>query len=252
MYFLKIIIYSLFLTSESLNFNLTRRKITGVSIGSVFGKKMSNEPDFYPIDNRDTNSNKYNILMDEEETETTETTETTENTNDETHILKMKNNIIRFYGPVNTMSCLRLQYILNEIEDKEEIDIVHLHIQSNGGELLPSFFVSDYIKTMKTPVYTYIDSYAASAATILSIAGKKRFMSEHSIILIHQLSTQISGNFNKLNVEVRNLDTIMSLAKNIYLQNSKMDSETLDNLLATDLWLNSTTALNLGLIDEII
>lgn len=227
-------------SAKSLNFNLSRRKITGVSVASVFGNKLFEINENDDVKNE---ANKLDIWMDDVEIDEQEPNKS---------IIKLNDNIIRFYGPITRISCLRLQYMLNELEDSKEIKTIHLHIQSTGGELMSAFFVSDYIKCMKTPVYTYVDSFAASAATILTIVGKKRFMSEHSLILIHQLSTEISGKYNELNIELENLDTIMGLAKDIYLKNSKLNPEALDELLATNLWLNSTIALKLGIIDETI
>tara|TARA_Y100000389_G_scaffold112868_2_gene110005 strand:+ start:4276 stop:4932 length:657 start_codon:yes stop_codon:yes gene_type:complete len=170
-------------------------------------------------------------------------------------LIKLDMNNILFYGPITRNSCFQLQCYLREFEKKRKMldyNEVKLHIQSQGGELLPAFYVSDYIKKMRMPVHTYIDSYAASAATLISVAGKRRYMSEHSLLLVHQLSSQISGKYDQFNVEVANLNTIMNLAKDIYIKNSNLTNTELDELLSTDLWLNSSVALSMGMIDEII
>ena len=234
----RLVLLSLFVNCISFNFNLTRKGIIRAPLlAHIIAKDMSQYHEFVP-----------NVSI----TNDGESEAENEINLDKTNFIKVKDNVVRFYGPVNKLSCLQLQFVLNEFEDNNNTEIIHLHIQSNGGELVSAFYVSDYIKNMKIPVYTYIDSFAASAATVLSIVGKKRFMSENSLVLIHQLSTQISGSFNQINTEVANLDTIMGLTRNIYLKNSKMDLETLDNLLSTNLWLNSTKALELGIVDKII
>tara|TARA_Y100000389_G_scaffold68803_1_gene65328 strand:- start:1200 stop:1979 length:780 start_codon:yes stop_codon:yes gene_type:complete len=165
-------------------------------------------------------------------------------------------NRIQFYGPITHKSCMQLLILLSEIENnfiEFPYKFVELHIQSTGGELLPTFHIADYIKQMKCPVHTYIDSYAASAATILSVVGTKRYMSEHSLILIHQLSTQIAGKYGQMENELTNLKTIMELAENIYLENSssKLEPDQLKKLLEKDIWLNASLALEYGLVDEI-
>ena len=43
----------------------------------------------------------------------------------------------------------------------------------------------------------------------------------------------------------------MNNLRNIYLENTKLSEEQLDKLLLRDLWLNSTTALEYGLVDKI-
>jgi ATP-dependent protease ClpP protease subunit len=105
---------------------------------------------------------------------------------------------------------------------------------------------------MKTPVYTYIDGFAASAATMISVAGKKRFMTENSIMLVHQLSSATSGKFEEMKDEYNNLLGLMDIIKKIYLSNSKISKENLDNLLKQDLWLDSTKSIQLGFVDKIL
>ena len=129
---------------------------------------------------------------------------------------------------------------------------IKLHLQSHGGELLPSFYVCDFIQNLETPVHIYIDGYVASAASLIAVCGKKRIMTKHSFILIHQLKSKLSGKFNEMEDEIRNLNFFMDNLKNIYLNNSKISPEKLDKLLATDIWISAEECLSLGLIDEII
>jgi ATP-dependent protease ClpP protease subunit len=171
------------------------------------------------------------------------------------------NNNIYFYGGVSESSTLQLKTKLEELDlhlqtiaihYKIEAPPIHLHIQSYGGSLLHTFYIMDVIKTLKTPVYTYIDGFAASAATLMSVCGKRRFMTESSVMLVHQLSSGASGKFEELKNEYSNLVEFMEIIKKTYLNNSNISSQNLDNLLKQDLWLNSAKSLEYGFIDEII
>lgn len=175
--------------------------------------------------------------------------------------VEVKDSSIYFYGPVTSDSCYSLQVALRDL-DKEMQQFamtyktiepsIELHIQSYGGDLLSAFYVGDYIKNLITPVDTFVDSFAASAATVWSVQGRNRYMSENSFILIHQLSTQIAGKVTELSAEMDNINTFMGQLKNVYLENTLMSQETIDSLLAKDLWLNSSQALRYGLVDAII
>ena len=110
----------------------------------------------------------------------------------------------------------------------------------------------DLIKNLETPVYTYIDGFAASAATLISVAGDKRFMTKNSMMLIHQLSSQNSGKFLEIEDDMSNLKTMMALLKKIYLENTNLTEEILTELLRKDLWLTSDICLEYGLVDKII
>jgi ATP-dependent protease ClpP protease subunit len=176
-------------------------------------------------------------------------------------VVQSTNNNIYFYGAVSESSTLQLKTKLEELNTQLQIMAlhyniesppIHLHIQSYGGSLLHTFYIMDIIKTLKTPVYTYIDGFAASAATLMSVCGKRRFMTENSVMLVHQLSSGASGKFEELKNEYSNLVEFMEIIKKTYLNYGNISSQHLDDLLKQDLWLNSAKSLEYGFIDKII
>lgn len=176
-------------------------------------------------------------------------------------VVRSNNNNIYFYGTVSEASTLELKTKLEELNTHlQTIAInynidpppIHLHIQSYGGSLMHTFYVMDVIKNLKTPVYTYIDGFAASAATLMSVCGKRRFMTENSVMLVHQLSGGASGKFEEIKNEYSNMVEFMEIIKKTYLYYGNISSQHLDELLKQDLWLNSRKSLEYGFIDQII
>ena len=179
----------------------------------------------------------------------------------DTTIIQDVNNKIYFYGPVTQRSSFELKKKIEDADTQSQLiaqqyDIqpppIHLHIQSEGGSLFHTFYVIDLIKTIKTPVYTYIDGFAASAATLISVAGNKRFITHNSLMLIHQLSGSESGKFEELKDQYNNLKGLMDIIKKVYLENTKIPKDQLELLLKQDIWLDSVKCLNYGLVDKII
>lgn len=170
-------------------------------------------------------------------------------------------NSLYFYSIIDEQSSLELEKKLIALDNRNQkllkshnIDNgpIHLHIQSLGGSLLHTLYLIDLIKGMKTPVYTYVDGFAASAGTLLSVVGKKRFMSKHSLMLIHQLSGGASGKYSELKDEEQNVDMFMDMIVNTYLEHTKFNEVVLNNILKHDWWLNSEQCLKHGLVDEIL
>ena len=128
---------------------------------------------------------------------------------------------------------------------------INLHIQSEGGSLLHALYVTDVIKNLKTPVHTYIDGFAASAATLISVVGDKRFISKNSLMLIHQLSSMNAGKYDKMEDEMENLDNIMNIVIDLYLRNTNIGRDKLIEILKKDIWLDSKTCMAYGLVDSI-
>jgi ATP-dependent protease ClpP protease subunit len=97
-----------------------------------------------------------------------------------------------------------------------------------------------------------VDGFCASAATFLSVVGEKRFMSRHSYMLIHQLSTNFWGKYSEFEDEKQNLDLMMNTIKNVYSEYTKVPMKKLDEILKHDLLWDAKQCLEYGLIDEII
>ena len=167
---------------------------------------------------------------------------------------------INFYTPVSTESCMVLAAMLKKMDTKaRELEIqydyrfpIKLHMQSLGGELMPSFYICDLIKNIETPVHIYVDGYVASAAASIAVCGDKRFMTRHSSILIHQLKSSSTGKFNEMKEEMSNLNLFMNNLREIFLENTKLTEKELETLLFSDIWLPSDKCIEYGIVDEII
>jgi ATP-dependent Clp protease protease subunit len=167
---------------------------------------------------------------------------------------------LNFYSPVTIESCMALTTYLKQLDVKsKQLQIqygkvfpINLHIQSGGGMLMPTFYVCDVIHNLDTPVHVYIDGFVASAASLIAVSGAKRYMTQHSFMLIHQLQSQSSGRLNEMKDEIANLDFFMKNAKDIYYQNSNITKEVLEKLLLDELWIDAQECLHYDLIDEII
>ena len=88
------------------------------------------------------------------------------------------------------------------MEDKgkpaEERQPIWIYVQSLGGELYSMWMLVDAILLSTTPVYTVNLGMAASAASLIFIAGHKRFMTPNAKVLIHEGSAAFSREANKV------------------------------------------------------
>ena len=101
-------------------------------------------------------------------------------------------------------------------------------------------------------MHSYIEGAAASAATIISVACKKRFIGKYSKMLIHQLSAGTYGKFTELEDDMENNKHLMDTIKDIYKAYTNLPMKKLNEILKHDLWFDSKTCLDYGLVDEIV
>jgi ATP-dependent protease ClpP protease subunit len=110
----------------------------------------------------------------------------------------------------------------------------------------------DHIIKCKIPIYTVVDGICASAATFLTVVGKRRFINPHSFMLIHQLSSGFWGNYSEFRDHQRNLDLLMSTITGVYRKYTKLPETKLKSLMKHDLLLDAKQCLKYGLVDEIL
>jgi ATP-dependent protease ClpP protease subunit len=170
-------------------------------------------------------------------------------------------NRILFYADIATQSALELNRLLREMDIKlQDIKkfsddfspVCHLHLQSNGGEISPAFSIIDTIRTMKTPVHTHVEGLVASAGTLISTVGQKKYMTKYSYMLIHQLRAETYGKYEDLADNMINNSSYMSMMRSYYKEYTKIPVKKLDELLKRELYLTAKECLELGLIDEIL
>jgi ATP-dependent protease ClpP protease subunit len=143
-------------------------------------------------------------------------------------------------------SCMLMQFRYGV----EEVP-VYLHINSFGGSVFDAMTAIDTIIASKIPIYTIIEGATASAGTLMSVVGKKRFITPNAYMLIHQLSSSYWGKMNELEDEFKNLQSIMDRIKNIYKEHAKIPKKELSEILKHDLWWDSEKCIRFGLVDEI-
>lgn len=145
---------------------------------------------------------------------------------------------------------------LEDYEEQFEIKIepkpIMLYITSNGGYVYQVFSAIDTIRGMKVPVHTVCKGFVASAGTLLSLAGKKRYITESSYMLIHELRAGHWGKFTYLSESLENSKQLMEHIKSYYLIRTKMTADELEEQLKKDVSWNAQTCLEKGLVDEII
>lgn len=135
---------------------------------------------------------------------------------------------------------------------------VVVNIRSTGGDVNDALLIYEQLKSLKAKVVTQCYGYTASAATIIAQAASEgeRRMSENALYLIHQSSTSMEGNTQKLSGGIELLRKTDERIAKIYSDASGRPAEEFLTLMGENegrgKWLSAEEALSAGLIDEII
>lgn len=163
-----------------------------------------------------------------------------------------KNNLY-YSGPITDSTIFSIVSNLITMQNEGQFNDINLHMQSPGGSLLSSLGLVDLIRTSDIPINTYVDGYCASAASLITVVGAQRFINRYGVVLIHQLKMGLEpSKYLEIKDQTDNVDTLMNLIKDIYLENTNLTKDKLDELLMHDWWLNSTLSKKYGIVDIII
>lgn len=137
------------------------------------------------------------------------------------------------------------------IDDEDKPKAIRLHIKTQGGILSDGFDAVDAIKACEVEVHTIIEGFVASAGTLMSTTGTKRFMRPHAMMLIHELRGGAWGKFSDVEEQFHNMKKSRDMIEKHYLENTKFTRSKLRTMLRKDLHLDVNDAIKLGLVDEV-
>ena len=104
----------------------------------------------------------------------------------------------------------------------------------------------------KGDVTVKIDGIAASAASVIAMAGTKVLMSPVSMLMIHNPMTVAMGNKDEMERAIAMLDEVKESIMNAYEIKSGQSRTKISHLMDAETWMNANKALELGFIDGIL
>lgn len=177
-----------------------------------------------------------------------------------TSSVKSQQNHVFFNDDINSQSAMALCTELRNAELSMKLlstsygfppQPIYLHLTTNGGEIHAAFSVVDTIKQLSVPVYTVVDGFVASAGTLISLAGEKRYISENAYMLLHELRSGVWGKMSSIEEEMENLKKVMDHITSYYISCTKLSKRSLDKLLTKDVIWNAHECVEKGVVDAI-
>lgn len=138
--------------------------------------------------------------------------------------------------------------------DETNAKTINVHINSLGGDTFTGVAIYNLLreKSKTSKIVTYVDAIAASAASIIAMAGDEIVMPSNTLMMIHNCWTLGIGNANELRKVASDMDKIMDAVIQCYLSKVKITEDELRNLLDEETYLTAQEALEKGFCDRII
>ncbi|MBO5348985.1 MAG: Clp protease ClpP [Clostridia bacterium] len=140
----------------------------------------------------------------------------------------------------------------NQLESLGNVDEINVHINSYGGNTFAGFAIHNLLEAHAAKINVYVDGIAASAASIIAMAGNKIYMPKTSLMMIHNCWTYACGNAKELRKTAEDMDKIGEAIKASYLSRIKISQEELDEMLDKESLMTAEECVEKGFADEII
>lgn len=129
---------------------------------------------------------------------------------------------------------------------------ITLWINSPGGDVFAASQIYNMLMDYKENVTVKIDGLAASAASVIAMAGTRVLMSPVSQIMVHNPMTVAIGNAEEMSKAIKMLSEIKESIINAYELKTNLPRDEISKMMDSECWMNAKKAVELGFADEIM
>ncbi|MBR0380320.1 MAG: Clp protease ClpP [Mogibacterium sp.] len=129
---------------------------------------------------------------------------------------------------------------------------VTIYLNSPGGDCFAASQIYTMLMDYKGPVTVKIDGIAASAASVIAMAGTDVLMAPTAMMMIHNPATIAFGDHKEMEKAIDMLEEVKSAIVNSYEIKTSLPRKTLSKMMDEETWMNAMKAIELGFADGLI
>ena len=162
--------------------------------------------------------------------------------------------VLRLEGPIDSENFwgdeITPQMFREDLE-AEDGDVT-VWINSPGGNVFAAAEIYTMLKDYAGKVTVKVASLAASAASVVAMAGDTVQMSPTALLMLHDPSTVAMGNARDMEKAIAALNEVKESIVNAYAAKSGLRRGRIADLMSEETWLNAKKAVELGFADEVL
>ena len=129
---------------------------------------------------------------------------------------------------------------------------ITIWLNSPGGDCIAASQIYSMLMDYVGEVTIKIDGIAASAASVIAMAGTKVLMAPTALMMIHNPMTMAWGDKSEMTKAIEMLDEVKESIVNAYEIKTGMSRAKLSHLMDSETWMNANKAIELGFADDIL
>ena len=129
---------------------------------------------------------------------------------------------------------------------------ITIWLNSPGGDCIAASQIYSMLMDYAGEVTIKIDGIAASAASVIAMAGTKVLMAPTALMMIHNPMTMAFGDSGEMQKAIDMLDEVKESIVNAYEIKTGMSRAKISHLMDSETWMNANRAIELGFADDIL
>ena len=129
---------------------------------------------------------------------------------------------------------------------------ITIWINSPGGDCIAASQIYSMLMDYKSDVTVKIDGIAASAASVIAMAGTKVLMAPTALMMIHNPATAAFGDHEDMQKAIEMLSEVKESIINAYEIKTGLSRAKLSHLMDAETWMNAHKAMELGFSDGVL
>lgn len=162
------------------------------------------------------------------------------------------------YGPISETSWwgdeVTPKQFAKDLKDLGDVDVLDVRINSGGGDVFAAHAINNLLRASSAKIHVFIDGIAASAATIIAMAGEKIYMPTNAMMMIHDPLISLRGMYNIKDFAkfTKVLDKVKESIVAAYKSKTGKGVESIKDIMDEETWYTGQEAVEEGFADEVL
>ena len=161
---------------------------------------------------------------------------------------------VRIYGDIGTSwwddDAVSAASFAKDLDDIGSVGQIEVHLNSPGGIAFDGVTIMNLLKDHPANVTVYVDGLAASAASIIAMAGDEVVMGRGAQMMIHDAATWSAGNADQLRKDAEVLDGLSQAMAEVYAERTGKTAAEMRDAMRAETWYSDAEAVEAGLADR--
>lgn len=162
---------------------------------------------------------------------------------------------ILLYGEISDMTWfgdeITPKLFADDLKALGNVKDIDVYVNSPGGDVFAGFTIYNQLKRHEAKITVHVDGLAASAASIVCMAGDTIIMPENATMMIHEATSRARGNKKNMRAMADELDLIDGQIAGIYAARTGKTQEECLALMEAETWMTGAEAHESGFCDEV-